>query len=123
MAGADLDYLGGLAMNSISFYGLPTASVGIVNPPEDDPVFEIATFLDQDKEIYRKLVYRNDRLVGYVLVGDIDLAGIYTGFIRFQIPLDQEAKDSLAKGAPSALYWPEDVFDGAWSPSAAAQGR
>ena len=106
---------GGLAMNAISFYGLPTASLGMVNPaPEED--CEICTYADEEKQTYRKLVFRNDRLVGYVLVGDIDFAGLYTGFVRFQLPLSDEIKQELKDGRPSALLWPEHDFETRWTP-------
>ena len=106
---------GGLAMNAISFYGLPTASLGMVNPaPEED--CEICTYADDEKQTYRKLVFRNDRLVGYVLVGDIDFAGLYTGFVRFQLPLSDEIKQELKDGRPSALLWPEHDFETRWTP-------
>ena len=106
---------GGLAMNAIAFYGLPTASVGVVNPPADQG-YEVSAALDAERGAYRKLVFQGDKLVGYVLVGDIDAAGLYTGFIRFRIPLDAEARTQLCEGRPSALLWPADFFDQRWNP-------
>ncbi len=85
MTGTDIEFTGSLAMNSISFYGLPTISVGTVNPPEGDDSYEVATALDEKKKSYRKLVFKNDKMVGYVLVGDIDMAGMYTAFVKFQM--------------------------------------
>jgi NAD(P)H-nitrite reductase large subunit len=87
----------------------------MVNPaPEED--CEICTYADEDKQTYRKLVFRNDKLVGYVLVGDIDFAGLYTGFVRFQLPLSDEIKQELKDGRPSALLWPEHDFETRWTP-------
>jgi len=106
---------GGLAMNAISFYGLATASLGLVNPAPEDGC-DVFTFVDEEKQSYRKLVFRNDKLVGYVLVGDIDFAGLYTGFVRFQLPLTDEVKQDLKDGRPSALLWPEHDFETRWTP-------
>ncbi|MFV0349437.1 MAG: NAD(P)/FAD-dependent oxidoreductase [Halodesulfovibrio sp.] len=106
---------GGLAMNAISFYGLPTASLGMVNPAPEEGC-DVCTYADEDNQTYRKLVFRNDRLVGYVLVGDIDFAGLYTGFVRFQLPLSDEIKQELKDGRPSALLWPEHDFETRWTP-------
>ncbi|UZP68214.1 FAD-dependent oxidoreductase [Desulfovibrio mangrovi] len=106
---------GGLAMNAISFYGLPTASLGMVNPTAEEGC-DVFTFVDEEKQTYRKLVFRGDKLVGYVLVGDIDFAGLYTGFVRFQLPLTEEIKQDLKDGQPSALLWPEHDFDTRWTP-------
>ena len=116
MAGADITFTGSLAMNSISFYGLPTISVGTVNPPEDDEAYEVAVSLDEKKKSYRKLVFYEDRLVGYVLVGDIDMAGMYTAFVKFQMPVPEDAKKQILAGEPDVLMWPDDFFKDTWNP-------
>ncbi|MBF0481568.1 MAG: NAD(P)/FAD-dependent oxidoreductase [Desulfovibrionaceae bacterium] len=121
MAGDAASYRGGLAMNAISFYGLATTSVGLVNPPADDPRFEVCDIVNAEAGTYRKLVFQDDRLVGCVLLGDIDGAGLYTGFIRFKFPLDAEAKQKLIDGAPSILMWPENFFDANWNPVGAKE--
>jgi len=116
MAGKDTAFSGSLSMNSISFYGLPTISVGTVNPPEGDDSYEVATSLDEKKKSYRKLVFHNDRLVGYVLVGDIDMAGMYTAFVKFQMPVPEDAKKQILAGEPDVLMWPDDFFKETWNP-------
>lgn len=116
MAGTDITYAGSLSMNSISFYGLPTISVGTVNPPEDDGSYEIATSLDEKKKSYRKLVFQNDRLVGYVLVGDIDMAGMYTAFVKFRLEVPEDAKKQILAGEPDVLMWPDEFFKETWNP-------
>ena len=110
-------YPGGLAMNAIAFYGLPTASLGHVNPREDEGC-EVFAELDSQNGTYRKLVFRDDTLIGYVLVGDVDFAGLYTGFVRFGLALNDEVKEELKAGRPSALLWPEEEFDTKWTPAA-----
>lgn len=121
MAGKATSYKGGLAMNSISFYGLPTVSVGTVNPPEDDDSFAVEAVLDEKKQSYRKLVFRNDKLEGYVLVGDIDQAGLYTAFIKFRFPIKDEMKKQLLEGDPDVLLWPDQFFDESWNPHGESQ--
>ena len=116
MAGDQSPYSGGLAMNAIAFYGLPTVSVGTVNPAPGEPGVEVVDCLDEERGTYRKLVFKDDRLVGYVLLGDIDTAGLYTGFIRFKFPLDAATKENLIQGRPSILQWPEDFFDEQFNP-------
>lgn len=116
MTGTDTAFSGSLAMNSISFYGLPTISVGTVNPPEDDDSYEIAISLDEKKKSYRKLVFHNDKLVGYVLVGDIDMAGMYTAFVKFQMVVPEDAKKQIMAGEPDVLMWPDDFFKETWNP-------
>ena len=116
MTGTDIEFTGSLAMNSISFYGLPTISVGTVNPPEDDDSYEVATALDEKKKSYRKLVFKNDKMVGYVLVGDIDMAGMYTAFVKFQMAVPEDAKKQILAGEPDVLMWPDEFFNKAWNP-------
>jgi len=121
MTGVDSAYNGGLAMNAIAFYGLPTVSVGIVNPAPGDAGVETSETLDEEHGTYRKLVFKDQRLVGYVLVGEIDTAGLYTGFIRFKFPLDPEVKEKLMAGQPSILQWPEGFFDDQFNPVGAQE--
>ena len=115
MAGADATYAGSLAMNAIAFYGLPTTSVGEVNPP-DGQGYEVVRHLDGETAVYRKLVFKEGRLKGCVLLGDIDQAGLYTGFIRHRLPVDAATRERLAQGQPSALLWPGEFLDARFSP-------
>ncbi|EPR41425.1 Pyridine nucleotide-disulfide oxidoreductase, FAD/NAD(P)-binding domain containing protein [Desulfovibrio sp. X2] len=114
MAGADTPYAGGLAMNSIPFFGLGTISVGLSNPPADAG-YEVVVRCDEAAMRYRKLVFKKDaegdRLVGCILIGDVDHAGIYTGFIREGHPVSSEVRELLLKGEASPLDWPAEDFD------------
>lgn len=109
MAGTDLKYPGSLNMNSIAYWGLPTTSVGLVNPP-DGQGYESVVESDPERFAYRKLVFQGDKLVGCILLQDVDAAGFYTGFIRFQLPLDEQAKEAMLAGAPSPLDWPQELM-------------
>jgi len=82
MAGVEREYEGGIPMNSVEVCGVPTISVGITDPQEDG--YEVLEELNQEEMTYKKLVLRHNRLVGAILIGDIDRAGIYTGLIRDQ---------------------------------------
>jgi len=115
MAGANRDYTGGIPMNSIGFYGLSTISIGLVNPPEGQG-FEISTYVDEEEEIYRKLVFKDNFLVGCVLVGDVDMAGRYAGYIRFKVPITEDkVKAHLINNQPTYLEWPEEMFQAQWN--------
>ena len=94
MAGGDLLYEGGLAMNSVEICGLPTISAGITTPAEDDKNFETFVVKDEEAGNYKKIILRNDRLVGAVFVGDIDRAGIIIGLIRSKMKV-AALKDKL----------------------------
>jgi NAD(P)H-nitrite reductase large subunit len=110
MAGAGTPYTGGLSMNSITYYGLPTISVGETNLADDDR-YETAVFLDRDKSVYRKLIFKNNVLAGCILIGDIDAAGFYTSFIKNGFELDAEGKERLMEGDPSPALWPDSFIE------------
>lgn len=93
MAGENVEYSGGFAMNSFAFYDLPIISVGINDPPQPNG-YEILSKLDEDKKIYRKLVIKNNVIVGAIFVGDIDKSGIISYLIKNKLNIS-EFKDRL----------------------------
>ncbi len=110
MAGASKPYTGGLSMNSITYYGLATISVGETNP-EDETEYEISVYLDIERSVYRKLVFKQDVLVGCILIGEIDAAGFFTSFIKNRFKLDEVAKNQLIEGDPSPALWPDTFIE------------
>jgi len=84
MAGGTKNYGGGLAMNSIEFFKVSTISMGISNP-SDSADCEVLTYLDQENYQYRKIVLQGGLLVGAVLVGNVERAGIFAGIIREKV--------------------------------------
>jgi NAD(P)H-nitrite reductase large subunit len=81
MAGAEEVYTGGMPMNAIEICDLPTISVGITHVTDGEG-YEILARHDAEAGTYRKVVLKDNRLVGVILVGDIDRAGIVTGLIE-----------------------------------------
>ena len=84
MAGESFEFNKGIPMNSIGFFGLHSISAGSYFTEKDGcKVYEEKT----DSSIKRFFAMDN-KLVGYMLVGDTDRAGIFTSLIREQTPLD-----------------------------------
>lgn len=81
IVGQRISFSGSIPMNSIAFYGIPTMSVGVINPPPEGG-YEVLVHLEEEAKNYRKLVLKDGVLVGYVLVGRVERAGILTGLIR-----------------------------------------
>ncbi len=79
MAGKKAVYKGGIPMNSLKFTGFPVLSAGITvaQSSEDE---EISAIYGDD--FYKKMVIRGNRLVGFIITGNPDGAGIYTGLIK-----------------------------------------
>ena len=87
MAGAGLEYPGAIAvLNSLEVAGIPTVAVGLTQPPPD-PDYQV--YQSRRSSDYRKLVCRDKVIVGALLVGDLEGAGVYTGLIRTRATLDQ----------------------------------
>ncbi|MBT0652784.1 NAD(P)/FAD-dependent oxidoreductase [Geomobilimonas luticola] len=95
MAGGKKTYGGGLAMNSIELFKVPTISMGITNPLEPKE-FDILTYQDMENYQYRKIVLQDNRLVGAVLVGQVDRAGIFSGLIREKVDVTPFKEQLLA---------------------------
>jgi len=85
MAGTRVKYEGSMAMNVTSVLGLPIASLGLWEVT-DTKEYQIHTGLHEAKRTYRKLVFKDGKLVGAVLVGpNVNAeAGILHNFIRSQ---------------------------------------
>lgn len=86
MAGRGVKYDGSLGMNSVEFFGLPIISAGITKPREGEG-FEILIKQDKAKNSYKKVVLRNGRIVGVVLVNAITQAGVYVMLIKKKIDI------------------------------------
>lgn len=84
MAGGEKGYQGGLAMNSIELFKVPTISMGITNPEPGDR-YEVHTYQDLESYQYRKIVLEDGVLVGVVMVSNVDRAGIFAGLIRDKV--------------------------------------
>lgn len=95
MAGGEKGYPGGLAMNSIELFKVPTISMGITNPLEPKE-YDILTYLDQENYQYRKIVLQGNLLMGAVLVGNVDRAGIFAGLLRERIDVTPFRESLLA---------------------------
>ena len=77
---------GGVAMNTIEALGVPAMAIGNANASADEG-HEVLSELHERERTYRRLVIKDDLLVGAILVGNIERAGIYTGLIRNKIPI------------------------------------
>ncbi|MEE4352992.1 MAG: FAD-dependent oxidoreductase [Desulfatiglans sp.] len=86
MAGRQVPYKGSLSRNVMRIFDLDLMTMGLVNPPPDSE-FEVITAHDQRRKTYRKLVFRQDILVGAVLINNIDQGGIFMGLIHNEVPL------------------------------------
>ncbi len=78
MAGAETMYLNAIPMNAIGFFGLHIITAGSYDGEE---------YIEENGNIYKKLVFKDGLLKGYILMGDVKRAGIYTSMIKERIDL------------------------------------
>lgn len=86
MGGRSVRYPGSLSRNVIRIFDLDVLAGGVVNPPPD-AVYRTATFTDQRRRLYRKLVFEGDRLAGLVMVNRIEQGGVLLSAIHGRRPL------------------------------------
>jgi len=88
MAGKKVDYEGGFFMNSVEILSVPSISMGVTNiNMQDDNAVEIKKIFKPDQNLYRKIVIKDDKIIGVIMIGNIERAGIYSGLIKNRIDL------------------------------------
>lgn len=78
MAGGEAVYDHAIPMNAIGFFGYHVLTAG---------TYTGEIYRSAEGSSLKKLFYENDRLKGYILLGDVARAGIYTSLIRKETPL------------------------------------
>lgn len=93
MAGVERKYDGSMRMNAAEFFGVSFISIGIVKPKGEG--YESHSRFIKDKGIYRKLVFQGNLLVGAVLVGKVDGAGVLSNLMRKRVDVSSIKGDLL----------------------------
>lgn len=78
MAGGEKLYNKAIPMNAIGFFGYHIITAGS---------YEGEAYTVKGRTSYKKLVTKDDHLIGYILIGNVERAGIYTSLIREKKPL------------------------------------
>ncbi|MCD8095972.1 MAG: FAD-dependent oxidoreductase [Ruminococcus sp.] len=79
MGGGEKTYDNAIPMNAMGMFGYHMITAGS---------YDGNVYTEREGENYKKLFYKNNRLMGYIMIGDIKRAGIYTALIKNQTPLD-----------------------------------
>lgn len=70
--------------NSMNFMGIPTISLGICNPNNDE--YEVIT--RKGIGYYKKIVFKGDKIYGAVIQGDISYTGVLTYLIKNNVEIN-----------------------------------
>ena len=95
MAGEHTSHEGSFIMNSVELAGIPTISFGITNP-ECKGGYEVLSKIDKEENFYRKIVLKDNRIVGAIFLGKIERSGIFSGFIKEKIDVSSFMDDLLS---------------------------
>ncbi|MCX7716435.1 MAG: FAD-dependent oxidoreductase [Endomicrobia bacterium] len=99
-----ISYDGMYSMNAVDILGIPSISFGVTNVDEKDG-FEILS--KKEKNSYKKIVLKENKVVGIILVGNIDRAGLYGILIKEKIDVSK-FKNELLKDDFGFLVLPKD---------------
>lgn len=103
MAGADVTVGGTYSVNAIDFFGLRICTCGLINVQGE----QYSDKIKQDGDVYKRLVFEGDKLVGYVLINSSINAGLYTNLISNKISLDTVQGDIMDN--PSIFMFDKDT--------------
>lgn len=81
MAGKKAEYPGGTAMSALKYFGIPIISIGLVNPKNPEG-YEILTRHEPEKRLYKKIVLKDNVIVGILLLNDIERAGVLFNLMK-----------------------------------------
>jgi nitrite reductase (NADH) large subunit len=110
MAGQNRAHEGSVNSNSVEYFGVKCISMGVVEGGGyEETIFE-------EDNIYRKYLFNGEKLVGAVLLGNIEDAGLLLNAIKTDIPIKNsilqmhnpfslwnESRCSISRGKP-AIY-------------------
>ena len=102
MAGGESSITNAIPMNSIGFFGLHCTSAGSYFAKGEGEIYE-----EKICGGIKRLYIKDDRLTGYIIIGDVTGAGIYTRLIREKTDLSGVNVDELKKDATLAIFLPE----------------
>ena len=94
-------YFGSKIATKLKVMGVEVASMGVTEPTDEGD--EVVQFTEPKKGTYKKLIIRNGRLIGGILLGDIAKAPYLTQAYERSTPVPDERLSLLFDiGAPSA---------------------
>lgn len=107
MAGGDAAFANAIPMNSIGFFGLHTVTAGsYFTEEEGGQLYE-----EKGENSLKRIFTKDGYLTGYMLIGHVDKAGIYTNMIRNRIPLSEVDFEAIKK-EPSLYPFGKAYRDG-----------
>jgi NAD(P)H-nitrite reductase large subunit len=92
MAGGDRAFDNAVPMNSIGFWGLHMMTAGTYANDDNAQLIE-----EKTESSIKRFFIKANKLIGFILIGEVASAGIYTNLIRSQADLTGLDLDALVK--------------------------
>ena len=81
MVGVEETFPGSVTENVTHLFGLAIAAIGMTKVKDEDKHMEELKVMDYEKKLYRKMVVSGNKLIGAVLLGDIQDMGVVRNII------------------------------------------
>ncbi len=82
------------AKATMNFLNIPTLSLGNHTPKEDIEEYQI--LIENDQYNYKKLVIKDNKIVGAIIQGNLEYAGVLTQLIKRELDISQFKKSVFA---------------------------
>jgi NAD(P)H-nitrite reductase large subunit len=74
--------------STMNFFGIPTMSLGMINPLDDSYIVEI----EHNDNNYKKIIHKDGKICGAIIQGDLSYSGILTQLIKEKIDISKIKK-------------------------------
>lgn len=81
------DFFG--SKNTMNFMGIPTMSLGIIEPENEHYIVDIRN----DESGYKKIIHKDGKIYGAIIQGDLSYAGVLTQLIKENIDISRVRKN------------------------------
>lgn len=95
MAGKETVFDNAVPMNAMGLFDLHMITAG---------VYEGESYEERGENTYKKLFWKDNLLKGFILIGNVERAGIYTSLLRNRTPLDSVDFELLKKDPRLAAF-------------------
>lgn len=108
MAGVEAIYKGAISMNALEFFHLPIICAGLAKCPDES--YEEEFVLNEKKKFYKKIITKNNQLVGYIYFNNIERAGILTSLITDKTDISL-FKSEILNDSFGLIHIPEEIIN------------
>jgi len=107
MSGEKVEFDNVIALNATTFFDLPVVSLGMSNVVDEK--YEVLEQRNDTENFVKRIVLQNEVVVGAILVGKIDRAGIFRGLIKNRLNV-RDFKEQLLKPDFGLIHLPKEYW-------------